>query len=673
MPVQRRYYTGGYNMTSSLLSGLKKMQNVEDTEMKYKMDFNIITPGEYVAYAQKRRNEVSSETEQITWDRNIRGAQRTERSQWRANALLEFSRNPDTSSAGIKRKAQLIAKLYEDASADQDATQMIALETQFNNLIEQYQNKLEAEAKAGQASAKREVNRIFNETKNAIDEKRILIKTDSSISDVDKMAANAELDAEEAKATIIKLMGSDDEIEIGNLQEKIMNLSAKSINNAKYFSGTLKDQNGNIIDPADPQPGQVVTSFEAETRTDVMGNENAAINPNYIKYIENGKTKLASADGSQIITQTNPVDGSSSFVQSDAKIDLNKYAQMQSDDGSIYYSKIEQEKPADIKNYNPDGTLGKATDLGVGASEFVIDEYGNKNYRNNATGEYSTPEANKSIVDAADALSQVSGTQSKQVTKTDSNGNKYTTEQAMGKTEQAVKGFVQNPAKVATVAGLFNPITAPFAIGAAGVSGIKSLLNRGEQKKQYDEATTLAMDKLTAATNQQLADLGTETSAREQKILASTPGLAAKQASLKKQGLDSNIMPGDVSPVTLKAAVNTNSAPYLMPKPTPLAKQAAQNVLNPNGIIGANKNIVSKPATSNKGLVMGSNFTFKGVNNFDTELKNLRKAYFGGSLYEPLKMKGSDKFYREKASTYIQGKYGKKIDTYKLFPDYSWK
>lgn len=159
MAAPRRYYSPNYRFTSSLSSGLKKMQNLEDTEMKFKWDTNQIDNAEYLSYAKKRSKEVDSPTDQIKWFRNINSIESEIRSDMRAQGLYEISKMPGYSSAEIKAKAELYYKIADQAYQDGDNDAYISAMTQGNNLFDQLNMALEKEARAGSAAAKRELTR----------------------------------------------------------------------------------------------------------------------------------------------------------------------------------------------------------------------------------------------------------------------------------------------------------------------------------------------------------------------------------------------------------------------------------------------------------------------------------------------------------------------------------
>ncbi|MCK9464146.1 MAG: hypothetical protein M0R80_31385, partial [Proteobacteria bacterium] len=102
MPVNSRYLGNTYSSSSSLYkkaqAAQKKVQSLEDTEMKYLWDTNQIDNNAYFDYASTRFNEVTDQIDKQTWDRTIRSVNKEIVSDYKNAAFYEISKTPGNTS-----------------------------------------------------------------------------------------------------------------------------------------------------------------------------------------------------------------------------------------------------------------------------------------------------------------------------------------------------------------------------------------------------------------------------------------------------------------------------------------------------------------------------------------------------------------------------------------------
>ena len=159
--------TSPWRQTSSLFRASQTAQNIQDREMDFKWDFNMISNQDYLTYVQNRRNQQTATDDIMKWERIIRTVQREVRSDQRADAFLRISQMPDNTTAKAQARVNAYRQLAESALADGDQDAYIAAVTAHNNAITSLQNAMDAEGRRGAAASKRafrnEMRAVLNE------------------------------------------------------------------------------------------------------------------------------------------------------------------------------------------------------------------------------------------------------------------------------------------------------------------------------------------------------------------------------------------------------------------------------------------------------------------------------------------------------------------------------
>lgn len=528
------------------------MQNFEDTETKFKWDTNQISNDDYLAYTRKRRGESSDGMDQIRWDRAINGVETEIRSDYRAEQLLQLSLIPGNSSDEVKQKAQMYANIAQMAYNDGDNDAYISAMTQFNNAVDQYRNKLESEAKAGAARQKKELNKIYNESKNVIDLKRAELAGREDLSPDEKAAALSELDSEEMKLNIGKLSWEDDEVSAGNIMEKMTKLQTKIVSNGKFLEGQYSDQNGNPIQMEGgipiPGDGQFISGFKASYSEDIYGEIKPLYNKEkYDKYIDkNGKVSFVEKGSRKQYVQTQDADGNWSLVDTGSSVDINKAQKMRGSDNQEYYSEYIKTSADQPMQFNADGTTTKPDETNKPDDIVsVLDENGEELQYNPNTKDFSSPLAPAGVTEAANAMANAGyvGT-----------GDARTRKMYLDRDPEYKAAVSRYIREVDTLGGL-------------------ARFNREQANEQIlaNNDMVIGFDKFGGKIYAKNS-LGENTGVFKENI-----------AKFGKE----NVMPSSVNPLTKQYIIPKNyPAPYNPGTPSVTERQIASNVVSPQGIMG---------------------------------------------------------------------------------------
>ena len=156
-----------WRQTSSLFRASRTAQNIQDREMDFKWDFNMISNQDYLTYVQNRRNQQTATDDIMKWERTLRTVQREVRSDQRADAFLRISQMPQDTAIRAEARVNAYRQLAESALADGDQDAYITAITAHNNAVNALNTAREAQGRTARAASERtfraEMRTIWNE------------------------------------------------------------------------------------------------------------------------------------------------------------------------------------------------------------------------------------------------------------------------------------------------------------------------------------------------------------------------------------------------------------------------------------------------------------------------------------------------------------------------------
>lgn len=410
--------TGPFKTTSSLFKSAKsaanKIQQIEDSQQKFLWDTNQITNDDYLGYAQKRLDDSTDTMDKISWGRSVISVNKEIDRDYRAEKMLEIARTPGNSSNDYYTKLTMLEDLYNRAASYGDQDGMLSIETQYYNTIQAYQNKLESEAKAGNARAQRALTASYNEQKNMIDMARLDIKkqvASGNITEVEEIALNTDLDSKEMQLALSRAASTDNENTQANELEKYTKLQMKVQDNMQIFDGKATDQFGKEFTGAD---GQILSGFETAKGQNVYGkpviqfrkDENG--NDLYAKFWDGQKMKIIEKGTGNVIDIAFQ-DGMPTYVKGNDKLNPNDSAEMLDTDGTVYYTKINKDSYPEQDQYNGDGTIADPSSEKTPKMATTTDRYGTVWRYNPNTGKFNSIDASAEMTKNYNLLSEAEG------------------------------------------------------------------------------------------------------------------------------------------------------------------------------------------------------------------------------------------------------------------------
>jgi hypothetical protein len=214
------------------------MQSAEDAEMKFLWNTNQISNEQYMDYATKRSGQYDMSNpaqtqDSIAWQRTVLGVRKEIRSDYRSQKLYEMSLTP---GKDFEAKSAMYEELYKMAAEDNDLDAMLSIQTQYNN-------NLQAAAKAGEGAARKALSQKWGTMRNEIEDAKYAASQETDPARKAVLLANAAINEYQLNGEMAQV--EDNPVSLQNIQQAMRKAEDNINKNAALVQGeVVTDANG---------------------------------------------------------------------------------------------------------------------------------------------------------------------------------------------------------------------------------------------------------------------------------------------------------------------------------------------------------------------------------------------------------------------------------------------